>query len=69
MLDSTAQRGSADLNMTVQIHIYIYIYTRCKDEAKASSLFDHFGQFDVPIFDAKAQVLGSSMLEQKSSDF
>ena len=32
----------------------IYIYTRREDRANASSLLDHFGHFDVPIFDAKA---------------
>ena len=29
---------------------------RRKDGAKDPSLLDHFGHFDVPIFDAKAQV-------------
>ena len=36
--------------------IYIYIYTRRKDAAQAPSLLDPFGHFDVPTFDAKAQV-------------
>ena len=36
--------------------MYIYIYPWHKDEAKALSLLDHFGHFDVPLFDAKAQV-------------
>ena len=54
------------------MYIYIYIYTRRKDEAKASSLLDHFGHFDAPalrcqssglrIFDAKAQVFDPRFL-------
>ena len=36
----------------------LYIYIRRRDGAKALSLLDHFGHFDVSIFDAEAQVFG-----------
>ena len=41
------------------IYTNIYVYNKRKHEAKASSLLDHLGHlghFDVPIFDAEAQV-------------
>ena len=54
--------------------MYVYVYTRRKDEARASSVLDRFGHFDVPIFDAKAQVFDprffifrSLMLKPRSS--
>ena len=46
----------------IYIYVYIYIYTRRKDGVKASSLLDRFGQFDVPTFDAKAQVFDPCFL-------
>ena len=48
--------SSSLLGVACCTYAYIYIYTRRKDGAKVPSLVDHFGSFDVPIFDAKAQV-------------
>ena len=42
--------------MYMYIYIYIHIHILEVDVAKAPSLLDRFGHFDVTILDAKAQV-------------
>ena len=45
------------ISIYIYVYVYIYIYIHTLNNGdKARSLLDHFGHFDVTIFDIKAQI-------------